>query len=53
MEEDGADPNFTTLQTLTLALSANPEYMAGVWSAWCTEMEADGWTEKQVSEAQY
>lgn len=51
MQEDGADPNFTTLQTL--ALSADPDYMAEVWDAWCEEMEQDGLSAKQIDDAHY
>ena len=51
MGEDGADPNFTTLQTLTLTLSADPNYTAEVWNAWCEEMERDGLSTEQVDDA--
>ena len=53
MGEDGADPNFTTLQLLATAMGADPDYMAEVWDAWCEEMEADGLSTKQVNDTRY
>ena len=51
--EEGADPNYTTLQTLALAMAADADYLEEVWAAWCEEMEFEGWTEKQTTDARY
>lgn len=31
--EEGADPNYTTLQTLALAMTADADYLEEVWEA--------------------